>query len=247
MAANLYAKGATAFAAMMASTLMMGVATAQDEEGDTAESIETEDVIVVRSARTVDYAMDAFNRGDFQTAEIEFTANARCAQRRERNLTASVESSQRNAARAETFQSAQPSDSGASSRGGGASSTPPPTVAGPGATDSITSDREAPLGRTCDDRGFQHYMTGLSQLQLGKIDDALKNFNRAVVLNKVLYDAHYRIALIALLRDDRKTAERQLRSIEAILRRCRKCEAKDEIQQRVDHIKKALSGEVPTN
>ena len=82
MAANLYAKGATAFAAMMASTLMMGVATAQDEEGDTAESIETEDVIVVRSARTVDYAMDAFNRGDFQTAEIEFTANARCAQRR---------------------------------------------------------------------------------------------------------------------------------------------------------------------
>ena len=87
-------------------------------------------------------------------------------------------------------------------------------------------------------------MTGLSQIQLGLPEEAEKNFKTASFVNKNIYDAHYRIALIELLRDDKDAAKSRLSDIKGVLKRCRDCEVRDEIIARVDFLEKAISGKI---
>ena len=221
---------------------LLPMASAQEtdapEGGDRV--LDTVEVIGVQN----DAAMAAFRAGDFETAEVEFLDNAMCALRRERNLVNSVENAQINSLRAESFGQAVGVDSGASSRGANAGAGQQ-TPTGIAAIDGVAT-RNLPntYDRTCDARGRQLYFAGLSQIQLGKTNEALRNFERATAASRILYDAHYKIALIKLLNGDSKTARGELRKIEGILKRCRNCEAKQEIVERVDHLQKALNGEV---
>lgn len=221
---------------------LLPMASAQDSETPEGEDrvLDTVEVIGVQN----DAAMAAFRSGDFETAEVEFLDNAMCALRRERNLVNSVENAQINSLRAESFGQAVGVDSGASSRGANAGAGQQ-TPTGIAAIDGIAT-RNLPntYDRTCDARGRQLYFAGLSQIQLGKTNEALRNFERATAASRILYDAHYKIALIKLLNGDSKTARGELRKIEGILKRCRNCEAKQEIVERVDHLQKALNGEV---
>jgi hypothetical protein len=98
--------------------------------------------------------------------------------------------------------------------------------------------------RTCSNRGYQLYMLGLSQIQLGQLDEAEKNLKTASFLNKNIYDAHYRLALMQLLRNDTTGAEDRLSNIQGVLKRCRDCESREEIVVRIDFLKKAFSGEI---
>ena len=221
---------------------LLPIASAQESEAPESENrvLDTVEVIGVQN----DAAMAAFRSGDFETAEVEFLDNAMCALRRERNLINSVENAQINSLRAETFSQSTGVDSGASSRGANAGAGQE-TPTGIAAIDGIAT-RNLPntYDRTCDARGRQLYFAGLSQIQLGKTNEALRNFERATAASRILYDAHYKIALIKLLNGDPQTARGELRKIEGILKRCRNCEAKQEIVERVDHLQKALSGEV---
>lgn len=221
---------------------LLPIASAQDSETPETENrvLDTVEVIGVQN----DAAMAAFRAGDFETAEVEFLDNAMCALRRERNLTNSVENAQISSLRAESFGQAAGVDSGASSRGANAGAGQQ-TPTGVAAIDGIAT-RNLPntYDRTCDARGRQLYFAGLSQIQLGKTEEALRNFERATVASKILYDAHYKIALIKLLNGDSKTARGELRKIEGILKRCRNCEAKQEIVERRDHLQKAINGDV---
>ncbi|MEM7460380.1 MAG: hypothetical protein AAF331_13015 [Pseudomonadota bacterium] len=216
------------------------------EAGEDAEGDERVlDTVEVQGVQN-DAAMAAFRAGDYQTAEVEFLDNAMCALRRERQVVNSVEGAQINSLRAETFTNAAGVDSGASSQGGtagGGQNTP----AGVAATDGIAARNiQNTYDRTCEARGRQLYFAGLSQIQLGKTNEALRSFERATASSKVLYDAHYKIGLIKLLTGDTQTAERQLNKIEGILERCRNCDEdeKQEIVMRRDHLAKAISGEV---
>lgn len=228
-----------------AMTLSLSAASAQEAvqeaEGD-QRVLDTVEVVGVQN----DAAMAAFKAGDFETAEVEFLDNAMCALRRERNLSSSVESAQINTARAETFSNATGVDSGASSRGANAGGGQQ-SATGVAAIDGVaTRNIQNTFDRTCEMRGRQLYFAGLSQIQLGKTDDALRNFERATVASKILYDAHYKIGLIKLLKGDAGSAKSELNKIERILDRCRNCEAeeKQEIVERRDHLAKAISGEV---
>ena len=167
-----------------------------------------------------DDAMAAFRAGRYDAAEAAFLENAKCALRQERNLTATVD-----AARFGTRQ--QNLD---------------PTVS----TAAFQTPTNIPqrTGQTCTQRGFQLYMAGLSQIQLGRPDDAKKSFKKATSLSKTLYDAHYKLGLMALLEGDHKMAERQLAKIESILTRCHACAARQEISDRQAHLQKALNGAV---
>lgn len=226
-----------------AAALCMSCAGAQEETSDSPTGERVLDTVTVTAIQN-DAAMAAFQAGDYVTAEVEFLDNAMCALRRERNLTASIENARISADRAETFANSVGGDSGATSQGANAGSgTDIPT--GIAATSGIAARNvQTDFDRTCEARGRQLYFAGLSQIQLGKTDDALRNFERATSVTKVLYDAHYRIALINLLEGDTKSAERQLAKIEGILKRCRRCEARQEIIDRRDHIRKALGGQV---
>ena len=192
------------------------LAHAQDDTSDEDERVL--DSVVVTGVQN-DEAMAAFRAGEYADAEVGFLGNARCAHRRERNLSAAIDS-----ARSSSFRSdinpVQPN---------GASNAP--------------GNIAQPVKRTCAHRGFQVYMAGLSQIQLGKPEEARQNFKKATALSKILYDAHYKLALMALLDGDQNTAERQLKKINGILKRCRRCPARQEILDRQAHLQKALSGE----
>lgn len=222
---------------------LLPIASAQESEAPESENrvLDTVEVIGVQN----DAAMAAFRAGDFETAEVEFLDNATCALRRERNVFNSIETAQTNSARADIFAAANSGvDAGVSSRGAGAGAGQQ-TPSGLSAADGVAARNIAnTYDRTCEKRARQLYFAGLSQIQLGKTNEALRNFEKATATSKILYDAHYKIALIKLLNGDSKTARGELRKIEGILKRCRNCEAKQEIVERVDHLQKALNGEV---
>ncbi len=209
----------------------------------TSEEDRVLDTVRVEGAQN-DAAMAAFRAGDFATAEVEFLDNAMCALRRERNLSASIDTARTDAARAETFSNSAGTSSGASDQGASAG-------APQGATTNITASSgvaarniDTKRDRTCEERGRQLYMAGMSQIQLGKTNEALRNLEKATVASKVLYDAHYKIGLIKLLKGDSKTAKSELAKMEGILKRCRDCNDRPEIVARIDHLTKAINGEV---
>lgn len=226
-----------------AMTIALPVASAQDavEAQDADERVL--DTVTVTGIQN-DAAMAAFRAGDYETAEIEFIDNAQCALRRERNLIASAENARIGADRAEVFANTATANTGATS-GGTNDAGPAGTPTGiADASRSSAQNTETQQDRTCEKRGRQLYFAGLSQLQLGKTNEALRSFERATAASKVLYDAHYKIGLIKLLTGDERAAKRQLKKVEGILKRCRKCEVREEIVARRDHLTKALSGEV---
>lgn len=205
------------FSAFVSVSSLGTAAMAQDGPED--EDQRVLDAVVVTGVQNDD-AMAAFRAGDYDAAEIGFLKNARCALRRERNLSASIDSAR--------LSNSQPNIDPAISNG---------TSQTPGNLPQRTE-------RTCAHRGFQVYMAGLSQIQLGRSEEAKESFQKATALSKILYDAHYKLALIALLDGDQKAAKRQLKRIESILNRCYACPARQEILDRQAHLRKALKGEV---
>lgn len=212
---------------------------------DGAETVPVEEEVILDTVQVTgvqdDAAMAAFRAGDYQTAETEFLNNARCALRRERNVVASFDSARIEFFRAETLANSGTVDSGANTRGQTAGAGQ--TGISPGAS-VAARNIQAELDRSCDNRGRQMYFAGLSQIQLGKTDEALRSFEKATAESTILYDAHYKIGLIKLLSGDSQSAESELHKIERILDRCRNCEAKGEIIARRDHLRKAINGEV---
>lgn len=172
----------------------------------------------------IDAAMHAFNSGDFQLAETKFKENAFCTRQAERNKRNMYDNMQNASINQEV--SANPSSDPSFS-----------TASNPKQNISIRK-------HTCKDRAFQLYMAGLSQLQLDRPADAEDSFERAVTLRSKLYDAHYRLALIKLLRKDTEGVEEHLTSIEETLVKCDDCDVRDEIIVRINFLKKALSGEI---
>ena len=240
--------GTIALAALAAMSAAGPVPVAGQEQGDdgtesTVRPVKEEDVdtIIVRAGRR-SRGMAAFESGDYATAEIEFGLNARCALRRERNRLAGIDQIQQGQIGQEA--GLAPSAGQANPQGPG-SSAPPPASAGaqnfqaPAQAFATGSDDDL----DCGERGFQIYMKGLSQLQLGKVEEAEDSFRQAGNLNKNLYDAQYRLGLIALLNGDEKEARWRLNAIKRILKRCRKCQVREEIIVRRDHLEAALRGE----
>ncbi len=196
---------------------------AQDTNDDDIEKI-------VIEGQSGDIALQAFNSGDFAKAEIEFKKNAQCALRLENNNRAFIDG----------LQNAQNNQLTRSQTNQANSSNLNSSFGGSGRNKRTNETRQ----RTCNDRGFQLYMVALSQLQLGRVEEAEKNLKTAAFLNKDLYDAHYRLGLMELLRDDSKSAKKHLKKIKKILKRCDECEAEEEIVAQVNFLDKAVKGEI---
>jgi len=210
---------------------------AQDNASE-SEQIEPMDEIIVKGTRQNDPAMSAWLAGDYVTAEIEFNRNAFCAKRATSNFRAGVEAA-RDSSIQNDIGAGNNAASGASSEGGNAAtatgSSPRTTIN----TRNLSKNKEGKR-RTCEDRGYQLYMAGLSQIKLGKIEDAKESFKRATVHRKTLYDAHFRLALIEYQEGDLKKAERQFKRLKQIQNRCRKCDAKAEIAGQVQYLQNLL-------
>ncbi|WOI54723.1 tetratricopeptide repeat protein [Parvularcula sp. LCG005] len=195
---------------------------------------EDEDVMVVRATRgRMDQGMSAFKRGDYVTAEIEFKKNLRCVERVERLEDFAVEQAQSNAVTAESQPSAPQTE---------------PRVVPSGTASGFQAQKDGKdvAERTCERADWQVYMIAMSQLKLGRLEEAKENFYRVIRMSKdpLLFDAHYRIGLLEVLDDNFDEADDRLKQLKAFQRRCRKqgkyCETTEELKVAVDTLELAI-------
>jgi Tfp pilus assembly protein PilF len=202
---------------------------------------ENVDEIVVIGTKQQDPAMSAWLAGDYATAEVEFDRNAFCALRVERNFRSGVE-----AARDSSIRSDVAADAVSAPQPTGGAGGALPLPAAPSTAPSVTinssdlqkSDNKKK--RTCKDRGFQMYMKGMSQLKLGKTAEAKETLSRATKIHRTLYDAHFRLSLIEYQDGDIEKSNKQFKALQKIANRCRRCDAKEEIQAQVKFLEKLL-------
>jgi Tfp pilus assembly protein PilF len=210
---------------------------AQESEKKQAEPV---DEVISQGTIRTDRAMSAYLSGDFKTAEIEFKKNAFCALRATRNFRSGVEDARDSTLRADVGTAADTPSQPAGGQGGAFVPTTP-TVAPTANVNStdFQKDKSAPE-RTCADRGFQLYMTGLSQIKLGKFEDAKKSFKSATVHRKSIYDAYFRLALLEYQDGNKDKAKSQFRKLKSLQKKCRKCEFEKEIDEQVDYLASIL-------
>ncbi len=200
------------------------------------------DEVIVTGTLQRDKAMAAYLSGDYVTAEIEFERNAFCALRATRNFRAGVEAAGDSTIRADVGVDAnvpaQPTGGVGGVSGGGL--TPPVATPTARINGSNFKKNESIAPRTCEDRGYQLYMAGLSQLKLGKFEESKESFQRAVVLRKSIYDAYFRLSLLEYQDGNIKAAHKHFKRLRALQKRCRKCESEKEIAEQVDYLQNIL-------
>ena len=229
---------------MAVSTLFSGplFAAVQDDPQTNNNDEDIENITV--TARAGDAAMQAFNAGNFELAEIKFKENERCALRVERNRQAFIEGVRES-------QISQEVNGGGVNTGTSMTDSNAARVEGNSSMNAIAAKTQKAEDKvrenTCENRAFQIYMAGMSQLQLGRAEDAEASFERAVALSQIQYDAHYRLALMKLLRQDKSGAEGHLEAINSILKRCYNCDAREEIVRISDFLQKAVDGKIKLN
>ena len=229
---------------MAVGTLCSGplFAAVQDDPQTNNNDEDIENITV--TARAGDAAMQAFNAGNFELAEIKFKENERCALRVERNRQAFIEGVRES-------QISQEVNGGGVNTGSSMTDSNAARVEGKSSMNAIAAKTQKAEDKvrenTCENRAFQIYMAGMSQLQLGRAEDAEASFERAVALSQIQYDAHYRLALMKLLRQDKSGAEGHLEAINSILKRCYNCDAREEIVRISDFLQKAVDGKIKLN
>lgn len=229
---------------MAVSTLFSGplFAAVQDDPQTNNNDEDIENITV--TARAGDAAMQAFNAGNFELAEIKFKENERCALRVERNRQAFIEGVRES-------QISQEVNGGGVNTGSSMTDSNAARVEGNSSMNAIAAKTQKAEDKvrenTCENRAFQIYMAGMSQLQLGRAEDAEASFERAVAISQIQYDAHYRLALMKLLRQDKSGAEGHLEAINSILKRCYNCDAREEIVRISDFLQKAVDGKIKLN
>ncbi len=215
--------------ALAMSAMTVSMALAQQAPTDEAASQEDDPVVVVEGFRR-DRAMDAFLRGDFATAEVEFRNNWRCIWRNERLFEASLHQAASDAIRASL-----------SPTGGGLGDVNVPRI------HNIPLRPEEIAERTCFRPEWQFYMMGLSQIQLGKFAEAKQSLYRVAGLSRdlLMFDAHYRIGLLELLDHDVDRAARQLTELRKMQRHCRyrgaRCEVHADLDFAAAHLQRAIA------
>lgn len=173
--------------------------------------------------------MDAFFRGDFETAEIEFEQEFKGLRRFERSRESAAEDAALSADRAQAQADAGTNvGTSANTRGGGTPSQSASNAlsANSGVTSNFVNRRGE--GRsiltdgkvTYEDFGFTRYMSGLSEIKLGKFDEAKVSLKQSLRYDESNYDARMRLGLLYLMDSDFEKAAKQLEKIDKQRRRC---------------------------
>ena len=199
-----------------------------------AQNAEPVDEIITKGTIQTDPAMSAWNAGDYETAEAEFKKNAFCALRSERNFQSALESSRESSINASVATGI--GDTAGASNGGAASSSAAATNPATRLSNNNFKNKISATKRTCNNRGFQIYMTGLSQLKLGKRTEAKKSFERAAAMRGDLFDAHFRLSLLEYQDGDIKRAEKHYKKLKKLETKYKKGNAKEEIQAQIAYL-----------
>jgi hypothetical protein len=151
-------------AALMNSGLAFGLTEpGESAVGSPAMAPDDEQQVVVVEAWRRDRALDAFLRGDFATAEIEFKKNVNCIRRVALQMDSAVRESLNEVDRA-AFPRVGPSYG--------------PNI------HNLPLRPDQIVERTCYNKEWQLYMIGLSQIQLGRFDEAKKSLYSVMRMSK---------------------------------------------------------------
>ena len=202
-----------------------------------AQQTEVPDEVIATARKQSDPAMSAFLSGDYATAEIEFDKNAFCALRVARNFRAGVDSAQESSIRSNVAADSVAPPPVSGGRGGASIGSSVQTTVSVNTFNSTNFKKsESDKRRTCENRGFQIYMKGLSQLELGKTAEAKKTLSQATKVHRTLYDAHFKLSLLEYQEGNIEKAKKELKSLKKIADRCRRCDAKPEIEGQVKYL-----------
>lgn len=189
-----------------------------------AANDDDQQVVLVEAWRR-DRALDAFLRGDFATAEVEFKKNLRCIRRVELQLDYALR---------------QAALGRASFAQAGTAYAPPDIHNLPLRPDQIAE-------RTCYSKEWQLYMIGLSQIQLGRFAEAKKSLYSVTRMSKedLMFDAHYRVGLLELLEGDVESANRRLAHLTKMQRSCEargiRCEVQSDLEEATSYLSRAVA------
>ena len=213
-------KSLVLLAALMNGGLAFGFAEqggAADDTQPAAVQGEEQQVVLVEAWRR-DRALDAFLRGDFATAEVEFRKNVRCIRRTEFQFEYALQQGEIDMARG-----IAPN------------------------THNLPVRPEKIAERTCHSKEWQLYRIGLSQIQLGRFAEAKKSLSTVTRLSKedLLFDAHYRVGLLELLDGDVEGAKRRLTHLVKMRRSCNargeKCEVSADLEVATAYLARAVA------
>ena len=200
------------------------------------------DEVIATARKQTDPAMSAFLSGDFETAEIEFDRNAFCALRVTRNFRAGLDSARNDSIQSEVAGNSNIAPQPSGGQGGANVPTTPSSVVPTSTFNSSDFEKsKSAKNRTCENRGFQIYMKGLSQLELGKTAEAKKTLSQATKVHRTLYDAHFKLSLLEYQEGNLDKAKKELKKLRKISARCKRCDAKPEIEGQVKYLDQLLN------
>jgi hypothetical protein len=206
---------------VLAMALAAPVVSAQEDPAAESVAVQQEDPVVYVEAWRRDRALDAFLRGDFATAEVEFRKNEQCIRRVELQIDGAIR------------QGLVEQDR-----------TTGPQGNGPG-IHNLPLRPEQIRERTCHSKQWQLYMIGLSQIQLGRFEDAKKSLYSVTRMSKedLLFDAHFRVGLLELLEGDIEKADRRLSHLAGMQRSCRarSCEVDADLTVATTYLTNAVA------
>lgn len=207
------------------------VETAKAQENTSAGQTKPEEIIVKGTKNSGwSKGMDAYLSGDFSTAEIEFERNFRSLKRVERARENAIRDTALGLDRADTFNSAGGTTGSTVSTPNGsaqvqssAGNAPAFGVAGNYANNargggSILTDGKI----TQKDFAFSKYMSGLSEIKLGKLEEARTSLKSSVKYDGTNFDARMRLGLLYVQKLDFKNAGKQLEALDKLSKKCKK-------------------------
>jgi len=233
--------------ALIIGLMISAPAISQDEDMPQID----EDVITVigRKSESGLKAMQAFNMGDYETAEIEFERHFDALKRTDRatKRAARVGSDAQISGIIAAGPGALGTSGGASAPGSAPSvdvSVSNSASASNAATQSATlrnaSRQDLEVGY--EDFAFARYMTGLSQIQLGKFAEAKESLRESVKHNYRNYDAQMRLGLLELRDGEALDARERLIRLDKMRQACdNRCEDAAELRNATLTLARALT------
>lgn len=193
---------------------------------------ETEDEVITTGQRTWEShdGMKAFFDGEFEKAEIEFEREFKSLRRFESARENAVNDAQLNFDRADLSASVTNYDGATLSTPGGAVqlqnnvTTNAPDI---GLNNNLLREREDGRSILTDGRvdyqdfAFSRYMSGLSEIKLGKYEEAKRSLKQSLSYDRSNYDAQMRLGLIHVQQGDFEKAAKQLETLDKMLKKCR--------------------------
>ncbi len=235
---NIISRWLSTLASSLFILLLATLAFAQTPELEPDSQNMSEDEVIAYGSQILGEheGIDAFFRGDFETAEIEFENEFKSLRRFESAKENSARDAEIGIERSQQLADASSNlSSSVNSRGGGIpiQSSGASLSTNPGLTSNFINRRSE--GRTVltdgrvtyEDYAFASYMTGLSEIQLGKYDEAKASFKTSLFHDEKNYDARMRLGLLHLRERDFGTAADQLEKLNKLRRKCEKRSCKD--------------------